>query len=98
MSRLPRRYVRTAVSVPCRLRGATGEKICTEIEKYRAENGVGNDILIEYNKDFKAAVSTARAMAVEGDCVLLTPASASFDAFKNFMERGNTFKKLVEEF
>ena len=80
------------------LTGATGEKIRAEIEKYQAKNGVGENIKVEYNRDFKTAVSTARTMAVEGDCVLLTPASASFDAFKNFMERGNTFKKLIEEF
>lgn len=80
------------------LTGATGGKIRAEIEKYQAKNGVGENIKVEYNRDFKTAVSTARAMADEGDCVLLTPASASFDAFKNFMERGNTFKKLVEEF
>ena len=80
------------------LTGATGEKIRAQIEKYRADNGVGKDILIEYNQDFKTAVNVARVMAREGDSVVLTPASASFDAFKNFMERGNTFKKLVEEF
>ena len=32
-----------------------------------------------------------------GDVVLLSPASAGFDQFKNFMERGNVFKKLVKE-
>ena len=52
-------------------------------------------IRFEYNRDFKTAVSIAGTMAVEGDCVLLTPASASFDAFKNFMERGQTFKDIV---
>ena len=80
------------------LTGATGEKIRMEIEKYQAENGSGNDILIEYNKDFQSATEAARTMAREGDCVLLTPASASFDAFKNFMERGNTFKNIIMSF
>ena len=41
------------------------------------------------------AVETAYKAAVSGDVVLLSPACASFDRFKNFMERGNTFKQLV---
>jgi UDP-N-acetylmuramoylalanine--D-glutamate ligase len=32
-----------------------------------------------------------------GDIALLSPASASFDAFKNFAERGNKFKEFVNE-
>ena len=47
--------------------------------------------------DFKKAVLTASALANEGDIVLLSPACASFDHFKNFEERGNTFKKIVME-
>ena len=35
--------------------------------------------------------------AENGDIVLMSPASAAFDQFKNFMERGNYFKKLVKE-
>lgn len=80
------------------LTGDTGEIIFEEIKKYQAERGVGVNITLEYNKDFKTAVEVARAMAKEGDAVLLTPASASFDAFKNFMERGNVFKDIVISF
>lgn len=47
---------------------------------------------------FFDAVQKARELAVEGDIVLLSPACASFDAFKNFEERGNTFKKIVGDF
>jgi UDP-N-acetylmuramoylalanine--D-glutamate ligase len=46
---------------------------------------------------FEEAVTSAAKAAKEGDVVLMSPASASFDRFKNFMERGNYFKKLVEE-
>ena len=35
--------------------------------------------------------------AGEGDVVILSPASTSFDRFANFMERGNVFKALVRE-
>ena len=47
--------------------------------------------------NFENAVRTAAAAAEEGDIVLMSPASASFDEFKNFMVRGEFFKKIVKE-
>lgn len=44
-----------------------------------------------------AAVRAAYSVARKGDVVIMSPASASFDCFQNFMERGDTFKKLVNE-
>jgi len=41
------------------------------------------------------AVARARALAAPGWAVLLSPACAAFDKFKNFMERGKYFKELV---
>ena len=46
-------------------------------------------------QNLEEAVKTAKQTAKQGDVVLLSPASASFDAFKNFMERGNKFKEVV---
>jgi UDP-N-acetylmuramoylalanine--D-glutamate ligase len=47
--------------------------------------------------DLAAAVRLAAADAEPGDVVLLSPACASFDQFANFEERGDTFRRLVEE-
>lgn len=47
--------------------------------------------------DFEDAVRSAAAAAEAGDVVLMSPASASFDRFKNFMVRGDCFKKIVKE-
>lgn len=57
-----------------------------------------------YNKDcihiqkvdsLQEAVLVARKIANEGDIVVMSPASASFDMFKSYKERGNVFKELV---
>ena len=58
-----------------------------------AESGM---ILAE-TEDLAAAVAAARQAAKPGDVVVLSPACAAFDHFKNFMERGQVFKKLVQE-
>ena len=46
-------------------------------------------------EDYREAVSLARCRAEEGDVVMLSPASTSFDRFTNFMERGRVFKEIV---
>ena len=68
-------------------------------EQIRAavENCEGQKPEITDCGDFESAVRAAAAAAQEGDVVLMSPASASFDQFKNFMVRGDYFKKLVME-
>lgn len=59
----------------------------------QAENYDGLEIL-EVN-DYSAAVALADKRTASGDVVMLSPASTSFDRFKNFEERGRVFKDLV---
>ncbi len=77
------------------LTGATADKIGAAIEgsKYYA----GSALRVCREDDFDTAVRTAAAHASEGDIVLLSPACAAFDRFKNFAERGRHFKELVME-
>lgn len=50
--------------------------------------------LVETNT-IKDAITEAARLAREGDVVLLSPACASFDLFKNYMDRGDQFKEIV---
>ena len=45
---------------------------------------------------FENAVKAAADSARAGDTVILSPACASFDAFKNFAERGRKFKEIIK--
>lgn len=73
--------------------GATSEKI---------ENAVTNELKMQ-NKEMpivrcttlEETIQVAKKIAKSGEVVLFSPASASFDMFKNFAERGNIFKQLV---
>jgi UDP-N-acetylmuramoylalanine--D-glutamate ligase len=51
--------------------------------------------IIEGCKNMKEIVETAKKVAQSGDVVLLTPACASFDMFKNYKDRGEQFKKCI---
>ena len=57
----------------------------------------GEHPLIVEVESLEAAVQQAHVQAQPGDIVIMSPASASFDRFRNFMERGNLFKALVAD-
>ena len=52
---------------------------------------------IDYIENFDDAVAFAANHAQSGDAVLLSPAAASFDSFKNFEERGERFEKIIKK-
>jgi len=72
--------------------GASGVRLAGELEKAGFTNYV-----IEQARDMPAIVKTAQSYTRQGDAVLLSPGFASFDMFKNFEDRGNQFRTVVEK-
>jgi len=79
------------------LTGPTAEKIekavCDEFKR----RGCEPDINIIHCKAYDEAVKCAYENAEKGDNVVLSPASTSFDMFRNFEERGNCFADFVKK-
>ena len=89
-----------------------GPEICAHVKKLFLGGATGklireavvncpdydpNTLEIVDCETFEPAVRAAAAAAEAGDIVLMSPASAAFDQFKNFMVRGEFYKKLVKE-
>lgn len=78
------------------LTGATAQKIFDALLLCPAvQNG---ELPIYRESDFERAVQKAREVAGDGDLVLLSPACASFDAFRDFEARGERFCEIVNGF
>lgn len=75
--------------------GETAEAIKAAVLKSKYYDPVKLPVIVTQN--YKETVDAASSAAEEGDVVLLSPACSSFDNFKNFVERGNTFKNLINE-
>ena len=68
----------------------------TRLKMFESAISAGyNNVTLTY--DFETAVKIAKMIATDGECVLLSPACASFDSFSCFEERGDRFRQIVEE-
>ncbi len=72
--------------------------ICLGSDNRKIHEAFGNTVSTLVNTSTAAeAVHAAFHFADKGDVVLLSPACASFDLFKNYEDRGNQFKQVVKE-
>lgn len=68
--------------------GESGDKVLAELGPHTGSTARAHTM--------EEAIQFARRMAEPGDTVLLSPACASFDMFENYEDRGDTFKRLVQ--
>ncbi len=73
--------------------------ICLGKDNSKITQHFRNEVeLIVDTDNIKKAVKKAHELADSGDVVLLSPACASFDLFKNYMDRGDQFREAVQEY
>lgn len=84
--------------------GASGKRIAFDLAGIPQETDPSEKNLadskgrsVQIVTDMHEAVAAARALAVKGDVILLSPTTSSFDQYPNFEERGKHFKKIVKE-
>jgi UDP-N-acetylmuramoylalanine--D-glutamate ligase len=75
----------------CYLTGASAERLAEALAP-----AVAAGVELHRCRDLEDAVRSAAAAARPGEVVLLSPACASFDAFRDFEERGERFREIVE--
>jgi UDP-N-acetylmuramoylalanine--D-glutamate ligase len=72
--------------------------VCMGIDNLKIHEAFQNDVpLIVNTTSAEEAVKAAYHFANKGDVVLLSPACASFDLFKNYEDRGKQFKEAVKD-
>jgi len=73
-----------------------GEAAGLIAQAMRAEGGTEQGCKIHQGGTLEGAVSLAAQLAQPGDVVLLSPGGTSFDAYRDFVARGEHFRKLVK--
>lgn len=71
--------------------------VCMGTDNKKIHDAFGEVVATTDASSAQEAVQAAFRFAEKGDVVLLSPACASFDLFKNYEDRGNQFKKAVKE-
>ncbi|MHC5084682.1 MAG: UDP-N-acetylmuramoyl-L-alanine--D-glutamate ligase, partial [Planctomycetota bacterium] len=70
--------------------GQTAAKIAEAIKS------ISSDCTIQYADSMEQAVRTSWELAVSGDVVLMSPACASYDMFKNYTQRSEAFVLAIK--
>ena len=72
--------------------------VCLGVDNTKIHQAFGNDVPVMVNtENMVDAVKACYHLAAKGDVVLLSPACASFDVFKNYEDRGQQFKEAVKQ-
>lgn len=72
--------------------------VCLGLDNRKLHEAFGTDVdMIVNTTSMDEAVHVAKQLAKKGEAVLLSPACASFDLFKNYEDRGRQFKKAVRD-
>ncbi len=72
--------------------------VCMGLDNTKIQEAFQNDVQLMINTaSAEEAVKSAFHFAAKGDVVLLSPACASFDLFKNYEDRGKQFKAAVRD-
>jgi UDP-N-acetylmuramoylalanine--D-glutamate ligase len=72
--------------------------VCMGVDNRKIHEAFQNDVPVIVNTESaREAVKNSFQLADKGDVVLLSPACASFDLFKNYEDRGNQFKEAVRD-
>lgn len=70
--------------------------VCLGLDNEKLKASFGKLLPVQEARSAEEAVRKAAALAKEGDVVLLSPACASFDLFRNYEDRGDQFKAAVK--